>query len=378
MNATVIKSELVHKIEDLRTYLNSADHTLTPQIEALARDYSSACRSANERLERCSGLLRKGHRPEAISLAEAEPDLLQLVALLDFPELDIWHSLVASYGIERSPRLKLDVATAIAEAYALEAQLAELLDENRALAIREAPIKQRLALLRRIAEADSTTPFWREDVHLFERHRAEELLREGEAALATGKLNVVEKFVGAYDAENWFQVPNGELKNLHHKAATAVALQRTLPDLAQQVQAVAARRDLQTLQELRSQWGDVERRLASLGESAKIPYDLTMRVAPVFEQLDLYLSKERRAAFDRDVVVLLNAVRSERAYVEVEMLQAAAESHGFPLPRDVLTELAGYRRQETQGKAMSIMMVILAIACFLTIVVLIYLMYQRL
>ena len=59
-------------------------------LQGVAADYSLAIDEANERLRQCGALFRKGLRSEAIQLCEIEPNLLEIVEILDFPERESW------------------------------------------------------------------------------------------------------------------------------------------------------------------------------------------------------------------------------------------------------------------------------------------------
>src|SRR5437870_5558580 len=125
-------------IDDIRAFIYSSDQTRSEELDELARHYAQACRAANDRLNRCGDFLEKGLRTQAIGLAEAEPDLLDLLAVLNFPELDEWKDLAATYGLPTFQPLRLDVADGINQAYAQEKQVEKLLRRHRRLALAKA------------------------------------------------------------------------------------------------------------------------------------------------------------------------------------------------------------------------------------------------
>ena len=73
-------------VDDVRSSMFSNSMEGVDFLRGAAADYSVACDEINERLRRCGALLRQGLRSEAIHLAEIEPNLLDVVATLDFPE----------------------------------------------------------------------------------------------------------------------------------------------------------------------------------------------------------------------------------------------------------------------------------------------------
>ena len=74
--------------------------------------YYEACSETNRRLRECGDLLRKGHRSEAIQLAKIEPDLLDMVELLD-PQREAW---LKHLSLEPPPELDLVIAAELNQA----------------------------------------------------------------------------------------------------------------------------------------------------------------------------------------------------------------------------------------------------------------------
>ena len=73
-------------VDDIRSFLHSSDQTLTDTVKELASSHVSACQEVNARLRRCADFLQQGLRSEAIHLAQADPVLLDDLAVLDFLE----------------------------------------------------------------------------------------------------------------------------------------------------------------------------------------------------------------------------------------------------------------------------------------------------
>jgi len=67
----------------------------TPDLEArsLAGEYATLCQRTRERLEQCAALIRTGNDHAALQVAESEPDLLGLCALLSFADSERWQAL---------------------------------------------------------------------------------------------------------------------------------------------------------------------------------------------------------------------------------------------------------------------------------------------
>ena len=131
-------------VDEVRSSLFSNNAEGADFLRMAAADYSVACDELNERLRRCGTLLKKGLRSEAIQLAEIEPNLLDLVATLDFPERQHWVDVLTLNGIVAPRPLMLDVAADLNEAYAIEQPLTELLRQHRLLALSRGPLSLRV------------------------------------------------------------------------------------------------------------------------------------------------------------------------------------------------------------------------------------------
>ncbi len=168
-----------HQIVDqIRAFVQSSDQTRTSLLETLASSYAEACVDVNQRMGRCHRLLQQGLRSEAIQLAESEPKLLDSLAALDFPERADWDELLQMYQLAPAPKLTLDQAQFLNEAYAEEDPLQDLLRMHRRLALQRAPIKSRIAVMRKLAAQDTTNPIWNDDLRTFEKARFREVQAE--------------------------------------------------------------------------------------------------------------------------------------------------------------------------------------------------------
>jgi DNA-binding FrmR family transcriptional regulator len=171
-------------VDDVRSALINNGQDGDDFLHGAAADYSLAIDEVNERLRQCGAFLRKGLRSEAIQLCEVEPNLLDVVGILDFPERDTWNELLALHSLSSPSALLVDVAANLNEAYAIEQPLATLLQRHRLLALSHAPIRLRVETLRSLADADPENAIWDQDVRTFEEERVKELQREVPQAIA--------------------------------------------------------------------------------------------------------------------------------------------------------------------------------------------------
>ncbi len=244
-------------VGEIRMFLQSADRTNDPRLAALAREYATACTEANERLNRCSFFLRQGLRSEALHLAKAEPDLLDMAAVLDFPERPEWDELAPRYGWAKAPALAIDHASALNEAYGEEDPLQDLLRRHRRLALARAPLPKRLEVMRKIAQLDTNNPIWLEDIRRFEVARQETLEQEVRAAKAELNAGSLEAIVRELETEGWIAAPGEAHVNTAKEAREYVRRQlarRTLGELNEELRRAQAAENVTKGRELRERW----------------------------------------------------------------------------------------------------------------------------
>lgn len=363
-------------IDKIKAYVYSADQTKSDELEALAREYAECCRSANERLTRCGDFLEQGLRTQAIDLAEAEPDLIEVVQVLSFDEIDEWQELVGNYGLTRFEALKTNIADAVSQAYDAEQKVLKLLKLHRRMAFAKAPIRQRLALLRKIAEVDRTATFWRDDIAEFETHRIAELIELGEQAARDGNEALLSQAVQEFESENWAgEIPEA-LGRQYGNLARQLRERFTLPRLANAIMQAQGQLDVAKLSKLRSQWDAIAVRLKQHHPGWQPPHQLQAAVYPAFQYLEQEKQNRQRAAFLQDVALLQQAIRTGAGEQQVDFLLAKAESHGFAIPPTVLAELREFKQGEQTSKILSVAVVVALMVAGVAAIVFVYMMYK--
>jgi hypothetical protein len=176
--------ELQTIVDDIVSFLQSANRTEDDRLRQVAAKYATACEEANIRMRRCGELLKAGLHAEVVHLAEMQPRLLEIYATLDFPGREEWDEMAATYGFARAPMLLADVAEAVNRAYLQNQNLADQLQKHRSMAWGRNSVSSRLDVMRSIAGRDSAATFWDEDIRTFERHRLKEIAQE--TAMTTG------------------------------------------------------------------------------------------------------------------------------------------------------------------------------------------------
>ena len=107
-----------------------------------------------------------------------------------------------------------------------------------------------------------------------------------------------------------------------------------------------------------------------------MPPKIFNRVQPIFDELDREDERQRQIAFNRDVQALAWAIKQEEPVEKVDVLLAAAESHGYPILNEVFNDLAAFRKLEVRTKATSVLLVVISVFAVTVFIGLFYLMFQ--
>jgi hypothetical protein len=314
-------------VDDIRSSLDSHEMDGMDVLRAAAADYSVACDEVNERLRQCGTLLRKGLRSEAIQLCEIDPNLLEVVAVLDFPERAQWMATSERYGLAPSPPLLLDVAGDLNEAYALEQPLAKLLQSHRLLALAHGPLSNRIQVLRQLAELDADNPVWEEDLRTFEIERLKQIpveVRAAARAQDTAALSALDEEVSSPD---WRNPPAAPLVQLVREASLRVhhgAVEKQLEELAAQLNEAMIGSDVQGGQALRQRWTEI------ITTSGFEPTEeITCRAAPALNWLSECDDAQRHdEEHQKAITTLARAILQERSPEKLQELHRHAAWSG--------------------------------------------------
>src|SRR4051812_5956569 len=108
--------DIERDLERMQLALATGDAT-EPGLSEVAARYAAACRSVNDRLHRCSMLLRKGFRTESIQEALLAPAVLDQFAILDIPEREQWSIFAKDHGFLVPPPLQVASASDLNQAF---------------------------------------------------------------------------------------------------------------------------------------------------------------------------------------------------------------------------------------------------------------------
>jgi hypothetical protein len=303
-------TEIQEVVDELRFILQREVIEQSDELTQLVKKYSSLCHDMNVRLRRCDQCLKQGLRSEALHLAQAEPDLLDAIAVLDFPERQDLIDLINMYFMPVPEPLLLEVATDLNVAYADQAPLEHVLDSHRLLALGRAPLHQRLSVLRTLATLDSGTPHWDEDIREMERTRFRELDGESAAAEKAGDVAKLKLLVGEIQSGDWREtVPaalSREIKSRGVRSARVNARVR-MKELSELLYSAFSALDANAARPLRDEWENAQR-IVQLEASDP----LAEQVAPILEWLTDEDSKEADStAFTRIVAEIERAIGEE-------------------------------------------------------------------
>ena len=236
-------ADLHELIERVQVTLASSLDPDKADLRTLHQKLDSEIRQANKRLRECDALLANGHRSEAIQLAEQEPNLLDVVAILDFPELPEWNDFVAELGMTVTPELLIDVATDLNSAYNEDAPLEQHMRRFRRLSLARAPLRLRIDQIRRIARLDPSSPVWETDLKTYEETRLRQIRDEFRHARRDDDIDKLNELCSELRDNKWLVHPARQLIEHVEQAAQslnavyAVDRLRTLVDEMQTAQA---------------------------------------------------------------------------------------------------------------------------------------------
>ena len=109
---SVLISKLVRQICDAL----AVDGSNAP-LESLAAEYAQLCKEANQRLESCATMLGKGSEYQALQLAEIEPVLMDLIAILSFEQVPEWEAYCSTHNLPVAPKFDPKAVQALDSLY---------------------------------------------------------------------------------------------------------------------------------------------------------------------------------------------------------------------------------------------------------------------
>ncbi len=320
-------------IDQIRSILHAGDHGRNGRLDGLASAYAAACDEATQRLGRCHRLLRQGLRSEAIQLAESAPNLLDTLAALDFPERAEWDEVVQFHDLTPAPKLPIEPARLLNEAYAEEDPLQDLLRRHRRLALQRAPLRSRIGVLRQLATEDPGNAIWSDDLRAFEAVRLIQIQEEATELLRHHETEAIGRLVVEVEQPDWSEPPPRALVQSLRKLDAQLRGERArgvLEDVGDRLDEAHNARDPIRGRLARQEW-------VRLANAVALPHDdpIAERVRPALDWLDNEDQRDSQSRRHEEDLVALGRLLDYPGAIrpaELERLAHAVVSHGHGMP----------------------------------------------
>lgn len=227
------------------------------ELIQIAEDYVEACQEANRRLQEIHHLIRAGDRSEAVRRAEMAPKLFDMIEVLDFPDRDAWTDICTLKRLPTPPDLLLNYVSELNEAYQIEEGLSGLLRQHRTLALAQAPLHKRLAVLRELVRSEPDNPVWQDDLKVFENYWLDTLQREIQDHFKAENLSVLQEILRQLEDGDWLQKPPASLVAQCRSAVESLRAKifhQELEEIARLVNQALADGDLVRMEEYLRVW----------------------------------------------------------------------------------------------------------------------------
>ena len=369
-------SDIHELIESIRVTLTSSLNHKREDLTELHDQLDGYIRSANKRLRECDGLLANGHRSEAIQLAEQEPNLLELVGILDLPEIVEWNDFVAEHGIKVAPDLQIDIATDLNHAYSDDTPLERYLNRLRVYSIGRAPLRTRIDILRKIAKIDIESPHWQDDLKSYEKLRIRQMQDEYRTAKEKHNYTKLKELHREIIEKKWSVKPKKQLVD-KIQASLKVAQQGEsliqLQSIYQGLRAAMDNDDIESAEQMAVEWNETMERCDHESDGFR---QLYQQAAPVMKWIEKhYHAQEHEDEQKQKVDKLKRIIRSPRATVEVlETRFQDLVDDGVPIPESIeekyhekiaeLTKQASLQRKMKLGGMAIVVLLVLGFAIY--------------
>lgn len=203
-------------VEEINTAMAAGGHADPDLLAETASQYGEATSEINVRLQSAHDLLQKGMASEAIQECELEPNLLDMVQILDFPQRIQWYELVQSWGWPVPPELRVDLAGALDKSYFEVQAIDVLLRQYRLLALGRAPLESRMQVLHQLIEKDPGNPLWQNSLREFEVERIKQIKESAESSIFEKDRSKIELLYTELTQQSWYaEVPQDLVQRLH-------------------------------------------------------------------------------------------------------------------------------------------------------------------
>jgi hypothetical protein len=230
----------------------------------------------------------------------------------------------------------MDRAAALNDAYALDQPLEHLLARHRLLALSRAPVRERLDVLRRIAEIDTTNNAWEKDIRVFERARLKELPTAFYNAVKKRDENAITHLMDEINKNTWFEPVPIDLATAVSDAFNRMqraACEAELKKLVDPLRDAFAARSFQECRALAERWKKI---MANYGVQ-RISPDLEDEIRPVVAFIHETQRREEMLKRFRESCRTF-AIMLDRDEPDVQLESALVKLQEFkePIPEDLI------------------------------------------
>lgn len=354
-------------IDDIQNAIYT-EGTVDPDLlRDTAAQYSETCAATNVRLRKAVQLLHQGLRGEALQYVEADPNLLDMVAQLDFPEASEWGQMLTQWEMDAPPSLLIDMAAELNEAYADQAPLQMVLRKHRLLALARAPLAARISVTRKICAMDPRNTIWREDVEILEKARLKEIRLAAKKASSSSDLPTLSQLSNELADNGWTAAGVSEVSQYvcgFCRTALVKHARQTLEKLEPQLTSAYSEFDVDRGRQLRNEWNK-HADIVQLRPEDPLAELVAPALAWLGEQDQITAHKQE---YDQAVRSLEQAMDDGLSAKALEMLRHAAVRHGDGLPdvlerryRSYITALQLAARRKHRVALVGVVCVILAV-----------------
>ncbi len=161
--------------ENIRMALAYSDQTPLDTMRQLATEYADHCKTLTDRFTQILPFLKSHNISEAVRYAEMSPNVIDTYTALDFEGRQDWADICDALGFPVPAVLPQELFLQLQDAYNTLQPLEYLLQQNRILALNGSPVRDRLVVIRALAQKDVRNLFWAEDQEQFEKIRLGQL-----------------------------------------------------------------------------------------------------------------------------------------------------------------------------------------------------------
>lgn len=197
-------------VAGIQKFIASSVQTDTPEARILAERFSEICGETNSRLEQCAEYLKKDMRAEAVSLAESEPQLIELVGNLNFSSAQEWIDFCKLYEWPEPPELRMDILDSLKNAMTEQTSLKPLENEYRRK-IHIGSLREKILILRKLKSLDPDNKNWETSLRGFEKVRIDELTSEAKLAIEKNDEKTLLRINSEISSPEWMVKPENKV-----------------------------------------------------------------------------------------------------------------------------------------------------------------------